>query len=235
MKVQFSLLSLVALAVGCSAPKGYVPKKVAQSTPTSLDAATPADLMPLKVGNRWTYAMETQTSAPGAPPEQAELVFEVQSVTPKGDGNAAIIRVLRDNQEVDRQTWLVNSKGLYQTTGLIGSTQVAFAPPQPLVLFPLKDLADFEWKGKGVCPDGKQGTMRSKSKVLGVMDVDTALGTKSGIAVESKQDFQSSALKGGMAVTTWYAPKIGIIRIKQTTVVPKGAITTTLRLTKAPA
>ncbi|RYG42205.1 hypothetical protein EON79_19370, partial [bacterium] len=114
--LSFSLFAI--LAVGCGAPKAYIPKKTAPVTPTSLEAATPQDLVPMKVGNRWTYAMETQSSVQKGAAEQAELVFEVQSVTPKGEGSAAVIRVLRDDQEVDRQTWLTTPKGLYQTTGL---------------------------------------------------------------------------------------------------------------------
>lgn len=227
---------MLGVLVGCGGPKEYKPKPVAKVETTTVDALTPENVLPLKEGNRWVYAVTTQTQAGDkSVPEEGELAIEVDRIVEKEGGKLATMRILRDGREVDRQNWLVNAKGLYQTTGIVNGREIAFSPPQPLVLFPVKEGETFEWKGKGVCPDGFAGTVRAKNTVTGVMDVDTGLGRKSGVAVESSQDFTSSANKGGMAVTTWYAPNIGILRILQTTVVKRGTVQTTLRLTKSPA
>ncbi|CAN5525073.1 hypothetical protein BH11ARM2_BH11ARM2_01630 [soil metagenome] len=229
-------LPLLFLLIGCGGPKAYQPKPVAKVAETTLVAATPEDLIPLREGDQWVYDVENGTNVgKGDVPERSELTIEVERVESKGDGRVATLRVLRDGHEVDTWHWLVNAKGLFQTTGTVRGATVAYSPPQPMILFPVKEDATYGWNGKGVCPDGNPGTMKSMYKVLGVMDADTGMGKKSGIAIESTQDFTSTANKGGMASTTWYAPKIGILRIVQTTVVAKGAaIKSTLRLTKAP-
>src|SRR5687767_3004211 len=122
-------VAALAAVVGCGKGGGsYEPKPLKK--PASATAAKDADLMPLAVGNQWTYEVTGQAVAKNGQVVQiaGELTWKVVKVDKSGGETRAIVDVVSKDKRTDRQEWLINSKGIYQVS--IGLDNVIrFTPP----------------------------------------------------------------------------------------------------------
>lgn len=234
MKRRFLLIPIVAL-VGCD--KGeYVP--VPRKVPPKLtELGDGKDLMPLKEGTIWTYVVESEFRQQGKPPKQesSTLLFSINKVTETPTGLKATLEVTKDDKPTDKQTWIVNDKGIYQSA--IGLTPVAYDPPQLILPFPVKVGEKFTWKGKGMCANGSVGQIITQNVVQDSQPVDTALGVddaavSQAFGVFSQGAFQSAKGPGRVEATTYFKPGTGIVRLVQRVLIPQGLVTTTLKLQK---
>jgi hypothetical protein len=236
---RFGLLTLAAAflvgsaVTGCGGPSKYKPTVVPPPAPVSMEEFSATSMIPGKAGSSWTYDFEsiTQTRA-GSNSEQGKMRFTIDAVKDNPKGQILQMSISKNGETMDRQNWQVSDRGLYQLTAGINSSP--FTPIQPLLMLPIKDNMKFMWKGKGICPDGNPGTMRVDSEVRGVEMIDTATGKESALAVETNTQFKSTKMKALLAVTTWYKPNVGIVRLKQALQAPGGAVVTTLKLASGP-
>lgn len=232
-KVVVGAVLTSVVALGCSGPTAYKPKPAPPIEPVDLATITKDNLVPITLGSEWDYAFESQaTTAAGTEPREGRMRFTVTDVKAAADGQRVSFSVTQDDIEVDRQVWLINDKGIYQLSS--GIKPIPYNPPQPLVFFPVKDGDKREWKGKGLCPDASPGTMRSTITVRGTQTVDTNVGQRPTVLVETAVSYQSEKSTGVQTVSTYYQPGVGIVRLKQQLAVRGGVITTTLKLNRPP-
>jgi hypothetical protein len=231
-----SLIFLVplAMALGCSQPKGYTPKAVPPVEEVTLASATPQNLFGLQPNREWIYEVETVTVQSGRRnTERGEVKLIVTGVRDVAEGKRYTIEVRRDMTTVDRQNWLVTAKGIYQTTGT--TKDVVLQPMQPIVQFPLEVGKRFIWRGQGPTPIGTVGRNDAETVCLGPQIADTGVGRQGSIAFEQRATFRAGNVQGLQVAYTWYKPDLGIVRNKQTVGFANGTqVITTLRLKELP-
>lgn len=222
----FLPLSLLVFAAGCrTAPPAYVPVPPPKVEAVSLDVSGGDAVMPMAVGNRWSYTMRTQVIQNGqpGPNNDQEVAYRVESSV---GGTAHLILETSDGKSaIDAQDWRATADGVYQVaTGLSGAPTV---PPQPLVLLPLEEGHRFGWRGKAMMPDGSNSEGKAESTILAPQTVDTAMGPMSAVPVESRMKFAS----GTSDSTAWFRPGVGLVRYFQSTTSKGKTITLLLLLT----
>jgi len=224
------IFATAALIVGCG--DGTPPPSGPMPDANLLGSATAESLIPLKAGNRWDYEVESFSNLGGRiVRDNEEVAFVVRDVQTSGDRRRAKVDVVRNGRTVDRMEWQVDGKGFsYLARGMGGED---YSSPQLVAPLPLEPSGTFKWSGTGPCPDGEPGKMELEGQVVGVQFANTAQGETSAIAVEHRIDFQSSKIKGQSGITTWYRPDTGIVRMRQSTVGPRGSVQLTLKLKKA--
>jgi hypothetical protein len=213
MKFPFAAIALLTIA-GCGGGSGdsYVPAKKPPIPPASVTAGQEASLFPFKVGNSWTYKAATtiqiqnrQTS------REAEVTFKVAKVEDVAGGKRATLDLISNGKTVDRQVWISTSKGIFQVS--IGTTkQRVFSSPIPAIQFPVAPDKKFSWKGS----DGK-ASMTYNFTIIGPQEVDTEEKRMSGIAVEAKGTSTAGKVTEKTERTMWFAPGVGIVRIREST------------------
>jgi hypothetical protein len=135
-------------------------------------------------------------------------------------------RIQQYLQALDRQVWSSDSKGIYQVSiGL--KTPRVFSSPIPAIVFPVETNKKFQWSGS----DAKS-QIAYNSVIRGAEEVDTDEKRMSGIAVDCKGTSMIGKVKEMTDRTIWFAPGIGIIRIRESTVSSKGASELLLSLKK---
>lgn len=209
-------LGVVAMALtGCnSGPGTYKPKAAKKAELQEIKPDEGAALLPLKVGNRWVYTVESQQSAAGQPVRKTdELAFTITEVTPKGEGQLVVMDATLNGEPTDKQAWLIDSKGIHQAW--IKDTSRSFTPPMPMIAFPLTPDAVYEWKGKGPTMTGIMGDQSQKLKILKTQLVDTDAGQVSAIPVEIDSDFKDAKAFGKSRSTSYWAKGIGLVRYRQ--------------------
>ena len=166
------------------------------------------------VGNQWTYTVESQQNVNGKTQTgKGEVTFKVVNVKPAGGGTQATLEVSSGGKVTDTQVWLQNDKGLYQVS--VGKDKSPYTPMQPQIMFPVEAGKKYTWKGTGITPAAKTGTMTMKSEILGPQEVDTDMGPMSGIAIESFTSARVDNQTVTATSTTWWGPKKGLIRYRQ--------------------
>ena len=171
--------------------------------------------MPLDVGNQWVYTLRMQTvqGSKSLGAGEDTVVYRVESLAPNGD---AVMVLEQGDHILDRQGWRSDASGLYQTSS--GVNQFPYEPVQPIALLPLTTGKKFGWTGKGIMSDGTVGFGASTSEVLPPQNVDTKMGALSAIPVLSLSSFRT----GKTMSTSWFKPGVGLVRLRQETVGPKG-------------
>ncbi len=215
-RVVLMATTMGLLAVGCGSGSGsYEPKKAKPVESAMLKQGEEARLWPFRVGNQWTFKTSSEArSAEGVSTTENQVTLRIDKVTPTEDGSAAEFSFLdRDGKTIDRQVWRLGSKGLYQLRA--GLKPVAFDPPQPAVLFPVKVGKQFSWKGAGLMPVGQAGPVESKSQILDSQEVDTDQGRVSAIPIETVSTFTFKNVKGAMLSTAYWQPGVGLVRYRQ--------------------
>lgn len=224
---KLTILGLAAISVvlvGCNggSSSGYQPKPPQKTTPATVAAGQEATLFPFVKGNQWVYTVEAAVRDQKGLDHNAnsELTFTIVDVQPYPQGGQlASLEITQEGKMVDKQTWLLNDKGLYQVT--IGFDDAArnlklrtFTPPQPVIVFPVKPNTKFNWEGTG--PIGAGETTSKLEGTIGEnLDVDTAMGKLNAIAIEQKQTWTLNGEDGKMTTNSWWVPKIGLVRLWQ--------------------
>ncbi len=200
--------------MACGSKKSSAPQ-VAVETPTpDLAKITPAELMPVAVGNEWTYTMETSIgSAAGIDTQERTLVQRISEVKDVPGGKRAVIEVYLEDRLADRMVWDVTEKGIFQISS--GVEASAFTPPQTILMFPLNEHAQFDYKGKGPFAAGAIGDFEVKNTVLGFEEIETAAGMMNALPVRSDINFKQGGHAITGKVTCWFSPKVGLVRLKQ--------------------
>ena len=205
----FALFPLLLLA-GCRpAAPGYTPVPEAKVPVVSTKVASPEVLMPLDLGNRWSYALQASTTRGATPVSNLEAT--VDYLVKESSGNRALLVLEQEGEVLERQDWLADARGLYQVSA--GKDRVPYSTPQPLALLPLDAGRTFEWKGRGMMGNGEVSQGRANGTVRAAETVDTNLGPMSAIPVFTHTTFA----KGNCDNTSWYRPGVGLVRVRQTT------------------
>lgn len=193
----------------------YVPKPVASIPVASVTPGNEAVLFPLDKGDQWTYSVSITRMVKGQQqrPIQTEWTTKVVSSEKTAEGTKATTEVYKDTELQDRQTWLSTSKGIYQLAG--GKNLATFSPRMPLIVYPVKDSATFNWSGKGPNGLGTTDPFKSTNQILGPQEIDTDMGRMSAYPVESRSTMSTGKVKGETASTVWLSPGVGIVRLRQ--------------------
>ena len=210
MKIVLPLLAL--LAAGCkSAAPGYTPTPpapVEQVVPA--EVKNPLSLMPLDLGNQWTYTLRVEEFRGGKSVGKIENAVEYRVAQARPDGTALL--VLKQGEDViDQQVWRSTGDGLYQVAS--GLKSVPFVPQQPLALLPLTPGRTFSWKGRGPNPNGESVSETLSSVILAPQNVDTGLGPLSAFPIETRTDYDG----GNSRNTSWFRTGVGLVRLLQET------------------
>lgn len=208
--------AILALA-GCKKgpPDNYVPQPEKAIPPATVTPGNEASLLPLDKGNQWTYAISITRMIKGQQqaPMHREWTCKITSSEKTADGTKAVMDILQDDRLQDRQVWLVNSKGIYQTAS--GNPPVAYKPLMPIIAFPVKAGNTFKWAGTGPSGLGTSGPHTSTSNILGSSEVDTEMGRLSAIPIESDTRVKVGKNDGQSVSTVWFAPGTGIVKLRQ--------------------
>jgi len=235
------VLAAAVTVVGCgSSSKEYTPAKVTTATVTPITAGQEATLFPISVGNQWTYSSVSESVVENRPRRvELTITMEVKSVTPDGNGQKVALEVREGDVVKSTQTWRVDDTGVYQLGLSAGSTSASFTPPQLLLKFPVKEDETWEYSGTGPTALGVATTIKAKSINKGPQLTDTYAGQVSAYRVETTYDLSGTAkttdgktvpLKGSMISDTYFAPKLGMVRLKQTVAGATGRETVTMQL-----
>ncbi len=222
MKISpyFSLTPLL-LVIGCSgggSGSGYVPTPTPAIEPAAVAAGQEQSLFPFKEGNSWTYTIKTVIRA-GTTVNQGtqEATFKVAKTEVKDGNTRATLEMSINGKVMDRQIWLSNSKGIYQIS--IGTTPTrTFSTPIPSISFPVTAGRKFSWSGS----DGKS-QMAYSNVIVGPQEVDTEEKRLSAIAVDTKGTSINGKVTEKTDRTIWFAPGVGMVRVRESTVSSKGA------------
>jgi hypothetical protein len=203
--------------VGCGSKSdstGYTPKPTKAAQLEEIDPNSGKELWPMKVGNSWTYDVESTRTGQAAA-KTDEVTFTVASV----NGDKSVIDVSINGEKKSQQCWQISDKGIFQVW--TGKPENVFNPPQPLVLFPLEAKKSFDWKGSGPTILGVSGTQSATTEMLGTQLVDTSIGSKSAFSVVSNGTFkatlQGKPVDGRVQSAAFLAPGIGLVRYRQET------------------
>ncbi len=214
-----SVAAVSLISVGCGSGSGsYTPKPV---EPVVVEKITNEDgklLFPVKVGNKWTYDLESQQSVAGQVSKSNEtLVFEIVGIKPSGTGIEVTMKSSISSDKSDTQTWLFDDRGLFQVT--VSSKGTAYNPPQPTFLFPIQPGENFTWKGVGPTILGTNGNQSYKGTMYQPQLVDTKMGTMTGVGIEANGTFSESKVKDGkVKIVSYWAKNVGLIRYRQDSV-----------------
>jgi hypothetical protein len=228
--LKITIGALAIAVVGCGKSE-YKPVPVKDVKVEATDKVTPEQLYPLKVGNKWTYALEISREIEGKPAQTGtvEIGYEVKSVSNPSTGvTRGVIMMSEEGKEKDEQVWEIDSTGVHQIS--VGKTPIAFSPKQTIVKFPLKFEDIYDYKGTGITPLGETGTMDYKFSTHEMQPVDTDSGRMSGFFIESSGTFKSPKAEGVVGNNSWFVPGVGLARFKQVVQIKGGRSSLTLRL-----
>lgn len=209
---SFLILIVAASAAGCGSGGGaYVPKPIKAAEPVDVSTTDWSTIFPFKVGNQWTFDVQSVRMENGQQVSgSGEVIFRCSKVTPVADGTKAEIEVIVNDKLNETQVWLVNAKGLYQIS--VGTKAIPFVPMQPAVMFPPEKDRTFTWEGTGMTPLGAAGTAKVKSTVDGPLEVDTGMGPMTAIGITSVTNATVNGKSGSTKSTTWWKPGVGVVR-----------------------
>ena len=201
------------LVAGCRNPApGYVPVPPPIVKPVSLASVRDAkDLMPLAVGNHWSYVLDLQNFDKRDKPLPAfrgKAEIDIAARWPNGTG---VLVLTQNGNVIDRQAWYGDASGLYQVEGDV--TGVPYRPILPAFTLPLKAGKRFAWSGRGPMPAGDAGRGRAECEILAPQNVDLAKGTVSAVPIVTRMTYPG----GDTVSTSWFQPGVGLVRLQQET------------------
>lgn len=227
MKLTYAVLALSAVwpACGCGGKDQNATASDVKGASADLKELTADNVFPMKTGNEWVYELRGRSSQGNG---SAEALFKMTKVDVGPDGTkTATVEISLDNKLSERQTWVLNKEGLFQTAG--GNKLTPFSPPQPAVLFPFKEGAKFSWSGTGPMPVGGANNAKLDNVVLGRELVDTGTKPMWAWAIETTGHFTVSLHETGkpaqdaeavQVTDSWWCPDKGFIRSKTKVSVP---------------
>jgi hypothetical protein len=220
MRFPVGIMLLAAgLASGCSKDDSITVEGPLNHEPESRPSS--AAVMPIHQGNRWLYTAE---QIEGSQKTDVEVTFTVV----EGDGETGSIMVAYTGGASELLGWQTTEDGIFQTS----SGGVEFAPPQPLVPFPLDEAAEIaEYAGAGPRPDGTMGPFKMKTRHLGQIEVDTERDRMMTWGVEARFTWTREDSFSGQATTTsFWKENVGLVRMTQSMTVNGSETSFTMRL-----
>jgi hypothetical protein len=163
------------------------------------DAQKPESYLPLAEGNSWTYNVITKNG-------EKE---EVQTVTLKSvkDGDGWALESANDTALFQKEHLQADEKGVRSTKFTVQENEVKPSEPLIRLKFPVKK--DDTWAQSVTLSDRKVDV---KGKVLGEEKVKVAAGEFTAMKVEVALTADFEGLKVSFTTTTWYAPKVGMVK-----------------------
>ncbi|GMV89998.1 MAG: hypothetical protein AMXMBFR81_29290 [Chthonomonas sp.] len=241
MKPILAFIAAVALvSIGCKGGggSGYTPAPVPKVEPAKVEPGNEAVLLPAAVGNKWVFEIEGETSVSGNRMlTRATATYEISGVKDTPRGKEITFKVTTkgvDNSvRTSEQMWLMDAKGIYQVNG--GQNKLQYDPPQPLALFPATAGDPVSFKGTGPVATGLRGSFSGKVQCNGNEEVDTGKGRLGGIAFASQGDWSGpdsagKTVTGKFGMVVWFAPNVGLVRVRQELSGPNAGAFQTLRL-----
>lgn len=229
-----SIAAAIAVA-GCQGGSSgaYKPVEKKDLPPAKFVKGEELTAFPFNVGNQWVFEGEEKSTSPQGKPISVPLRFtwRVKDVTEKDGGKDAVIEIIKNDTVVGLQSWRVNSEGIYQlgVSSHPSKPVEQFVPPQPALLFASQEGPEYKYEGKGPGPLGTNTPMEVVSKVVTSEEVDTNMGRMSAIRVESLGVVDKN--KARIDTITWFAPKVGLVRVRQQVSFPKAQpVITTLMI-----
>lgn len=174
---------------------------------------TATDLFPTTVGAQSSFeVVGNQTGA--------ELTLRVADVQKQGDATTVKLEVKEGQRVTDTSGWRLDAKGIAQTSARNG---IAYNPPQMALTLPVTDNAEKKFTGTGPFPsvdanEPTQGQMNGAMRVRGVETVETAMGLIEAVATESVIVYRAGQNQYRQQTVTWFAPKYGIVRYRQSVI-----------------
>jgi hypothetical protein len=148
-------------------------------------------------------------------PEGKKVTIEVRSA----EADASRPGTFKPANLTDTMVWLVGSKGItmltqsYRPAAGADLKPTSFNPPMLSVPFPIKDGQTTEYTGTGARMGGMPGPFKVTHRTVGLQEVDTDAGRMSALCTESEFNFETEQkIKYVTNVSTWWAPKVGIVR-----------------------
>lgn len=228
MKALPLVIAGCAVVIGCSpdvAPND--PATAVKVTTNSLEK--PTDLLPLTTGNAWTYDVNTTfTSKEGT---QSATQAPTLKVTGR-NGQKATVAFITDNEVRSNLVFHVSANGVSQVSvGNVGKPANTFSPPTPMFQWPMKPEQETKWSGKGYRAGvGDVGPMTSTLTYKGEAEVDTAAGRFMAHRFDSVQRYKVNSKEYGASISTWFVPKVGIVRTVEIVVTPEARRETVMKL-----
>jgi len=226
-KLTVVALGALSLALaGCNSGGGkgsaYKPKTAEKVAPAAVAAGQEADLFPMKTGNTWVYEVNASTNGPsGNRNSSGEITFRITDVKETPDGKEAKVDVSTDGKPTDKLVWRLDKSGLYQVSASVRDPkngairEVAYEPPLRILKFPLKEGSVEEQDVTGVRAGAQPGPDHKTVSYLGAQETDTLMGRMSAIVAEETGDFKDKDIQFKSVSTTYWAPKIGLVRYIQ--------------------
>lgn len=204
-------------------------KKVDALPPVDIKPGEEAQLMPLTEGNQWTYKVdEALGNKGGVNRGSSEVTFKISKVVDGPDGKDATIEVSAGGKLTNKQIWRVSKDGIFQVAA--GLKLDKLTPPQPLVKFPIKEGDKYSWTGVGTVA-AKPAQMKADYVIKGSRLVDTEMGQVQALLVESVTEITiDKNQKGASALSMWFKPGTGLVRIQESTRFPTFGRQAVLRL-----
>lgn len=254
LKTCLSLALAALIAAGCGNGGGqsaYKPKPAAEVATAKIEPGREAEIFPAEVGTQWVFASENVV---GNQTTRGEVTFKVTDVQESADGKRVTIEVSAAEADPtrpgqykpavlnDRMVWLVGSDGIFMVSQSYRPAAEAdlkaetFDPPVRMIPFPIKEGEKAEYKGSGPRMGTLPGAFSGTVRTVGIQEVDTDKGRMSALCAESTYSYESATkLKYETNVTSWWAPKVGIVRYVLTMTIsqPNGqraGVASTLRM-----
>jgi hypothetical protein len=233
LKVCFPLLALIAMA-GCQ--KGA---PAASNEPTKPPDETPAakisskELIDFQTGSQWVFTLEaTGKSKEGEQSTEGEFTMKVTDARSAENGLTANIQTTtvagEEPKKLRDMTWRLDDGGLFQVAD--NDNKDAFDPPMPLLPDTLEVGQKVGWKGTGPRIDDTIGPVEVAIKVIGPEEVDTLMGRMSTWCVESAAVWKVDGQVCKSLTTTWWSPKVGLVRMNRELDTPQYGLSSMLRL-----
>lgn len=206
--IAASVASLALVGCGKDAGTAVGTNSASPKVEKFPEGTTVADLFPTVVGSQSTF------EATGS---DEDVSLKVTDVKDQGDAKVVTIEVLSNESVTDKVVWTVGPKGITQLSARSGQS---YNPPQLAVAPDLKSQAEIKYTGTGPFPSvetgqpttGKlEGIMRNR----GIETVDTEMGQIEALAVESVYGYTAGGKQYRAQITSWFAPKYGIVRLVQ--------------------
>lgn len=238
MKNALPLILLLSLAGACQKDQEILKDvPVEESEPSSdvSEVAAPSakttDVLSFAEGNEWVYDLKaTQVTPEGSGERGGEFKMVVQKVKAVDGHSVATIRVTDPSRKA-AMTWSIGEDGLFQTVGADGNNKdVTFDPPLLLVPATLRAGEKGDWKGTGARLDGTRGAFEAAVQVIGKEEVDTLEGRMEAWSVESVAVWTEKDQQYRARTTTWWSPKVGLVRMIRELDTPKYGLKTVMRL-----
>jgi hypothetical protein len=185
--------------------------------PANLQATPPPPLKPLmpgSVGSTWSYRF---TNTDG------DLEKVIVAPSRMVNGSPAMVLVSTRTGAPKREEVLqISAQKIMHVSSSGGEDLVNLKPPMPLVQFPLSFDTVLSWQG-GVLLKGSLVPSKGTSKLRGIEKINVPAGEFMAYRIDSMLETQLSAGKSIFWTTRWFAPGVGMVKVRYIVNAPKQA------------